>query len=75
MSTPLKDLYGEGDLSREGDETWFDKWMDVCVCVFCVSVYALSGVTPLSQVLRKQHMEVKQCSTVWFLPLKVTKVI
>lgn len=41
----------------------------------CVSVYALSGVIPLSQVLRKQHMEVKQCSTVLFLCLKVTKVI
>lgn len=50
--------------------------MNECVCVrVCVSVYALSGVTPLSQVLGKQHMEVKQCSTVLFLRLKVTKVI
>lgn len=32
MSTPLWDLYIEGDLCREGDETWFDRWMDACVC-------------------------------------------
>lgn len=46
----------------------------MCVCVR-VSVYVLSGVTPLSQVLEKKHMEVKQCSTVLFLRLKVTEVI
>lgn len=36
----------------------------VCACVrVFVSVYALSGVTPLSQVLKKKHVEVKQCSS------------
>lgn len=45
----------------------------VCACV-CVSVYALSGVTPLSHVSEKKHVEVKQCSTALFLRLKVNGV-